>query len=87
MPTAHNRNTLYGRLPPNKVAELKPWYAVHVDLIGLYRKYIIQQHTGGAIIKNNVGLTCTTMINSNISCFEIVKVPMYDLFEVTGCNY
>ena len=48
---------LYGRLKPKNVTELKLWDTVHVYLIGLYIKSIIQQHTNGAIVKNNVSLT------------------------------
>ena len=32
------RNTIYRHLPPKKIEELKPWYLVHVDLIGPYSK-------------------------------------------------
>ena len=35
-------NTLYGRLSPNNIAELRLWYMVHVDLIGPYIKSIRQ---------------------------------------------
>ena len=31
-----NRKTLYGHLPPKNMSELKPYYLVHVDLIGPY---------------------------------------------------
>ena len=41
---------------------------------------------GGAIIKNNVILTCMTMIDPTTGWFEIFKVPTYDLDEVTGGN-
>ena len=57
---------------------------VHVDLMVLYSKYIIQQHPGGAIIKKNVSLTCMMMINPTTGWSEIVKVPTYDLDEVPG---
>ena len=32
------RKTVYGHLPPNKIAELKLCNTVHLDLIGLHRK-------------------------------------------------
>ena len=56
-------NTMYGHLPPKNIVELKPWYSLNVDLIGPYIKSIIQQHTGGAIIKSDVCLSCITMID------------------------
>ena len=59
---------------------------MHVDLIGPYGKYIIENHRGDAINKNNVSLTCMTMIDSSTSWSKIVKVSMYDLDEVTGGN-
>ena len=42
---------------PKNIAELKPWDMVDVDLIGPYRKSIIQHHTKNYAIKNNVSLT------------------------------
>ena len=57
-----------------------------MDLVALYIKYIRQQHPGGAIIKNNVSLTCMTMVDPATSSFKTVKVPMFDLNEVTGGN-
>ena len=50
------RKNIYGYLLPNHIAELKPWYLVHVDMIDTYSKSIIQQHSGGAIIWKNVSL-------------------------------
>ena len=63
MSTVKKENTIYGRLTPKNTAELKPFDTVHVDLIGTYSKSMRQQHTGGAIINNNVSITCMTMIN------------------------
>ena len=60
---------------------------VHVDLIGPYSRSTRQQHPGGAIIKNYVSLTCMTMIDPAMGLFEIIKVPTYELDEVTGGNY
>ena len=80
-------NTLYGRLPPKNISGIKPWDAVHVELIGLYSNYIIQQQPGGAIIKIYVSLTCMTMIDPATGWFGIVKVPTYDLDEVMRNNY
>ena len=51
------RNTLYGRLSPKKIAEIKPWYLVHVDLIFTYIKSIRQHQLGSAIVKTYVSLT------------------------------
>ena len=73
------RNTLYGHLQPNNTAELKPWDLVHVDLIGPYRKSIIQHQPGGAVISNNASLTCMTMIYPATGWFDIVEIPRFDL--------
>ena len=81
-----NRKTLYGNLPPKNIAELKPWDTVHVDLIGTYSKSIIQQHPVGIIVLNNASLTCMTMIDPATGWFEIVKIPTFDLEEVTIGN-
>ena len=81
-----NRKTLYGRLPPKNISELKLWDTVHVDLIVTYSKSIRQYQTGGAIIKNNVSLTCMSIIGPDTGWFEISKVLTYDLDEVTGGN-
>ena len=51
------RNTIYCFLTPNDIAELKPWYILYVDLISTYRKSIIHQQLGGAIINSYVSLT------------------------------
>ena len=59
---------------------------MRVDLIGLYSKSIRQHQPGGAIIKNNVSLTCLKMIDPATGWFEIVEMPTYDLDEVTGGN-
>ena len=59
---------------------------VHVDLIGLYSKSIIQQQPGGAIIKNNVSLAGMIMIDPAMGWFEIFEVPLYDLHELMGFN-
>ena len=37
-------------------------------------------------MKNNVSLTCITMVIPTTGWFEIVKIPTYDLNEVTGDN-
>ena len=34
------RKTVYDILPPKNISELKPWYVVHVDLIGPHSKSI-----------------------------------------------
>ena len=59
---------------------------VHVDLIGPYSKSIRQQDMGGAIIKNNISLTCMKTIYPSTGWFEIYKVLTYDLDDVTGGN-
>ena len=73
-------------MPPKNIAELKPWDLVHVDLIGPYSKSIIQQQSGRSIIKTNVSLTCMTMIDPATGWLKIVKIPTYNLDEVTGVN-
>ena len=67
-----NRRTIYGHWPPKNIAELKPWYSVHIYLIGPYRKSIIQQQPGGAIIQKNASLTFMMMVDPNTGWFEIV---------------
>ena len=57
-----------------------------MDLLGLYSKSIRQQQPVGAIIKNDISLTCMKMIDLAKGCFEIPKVLTYDLDEVTGGN-
>ena len=59
---------------------------MHVDLIGPNSKSIIKHQQGGSIIKNNCSLACMKMIDRATSWFEIIKVPTYDLDEVTGGN-
>ena len=86
MSTAQKDKTIYGSLPPKNIAELKPWYTVHLDLIGPYSKSIRQQHPGGAIIKNNFSLAFMTMIDPYMGWFEIFKVPTFYLYEVTSGN-
>ena len=80
------RNNTNGCLPPNNTTELKPWNAVHVDLIGPYRKSTIQQNPVGTFIKNNYSLTCMTIIDPAMGWFEIFEVPTFELDEVTGGN-
>ena len=82
-----NRKTIYGNLPPKNIAELKPLYLVHVDLMGTYSKSIIQHHPGVSIIQNKYSLTCMTMIDPATGWFKIVKIPMFDFGEVTAVNY
>ena len=56
-------------------------------MIGQYISSIRQLNLGGAIIKNNVSLTCITMINTYTGWFDTIEVLTYDLNEVTGGNY
>ena len=65
---------------------IKPWNIVHLDLIGTYSKSIIKQYSGGTTIKNNVSLSCMTMIDPDTGWFEMVKVTKFDLDEITGDN-
>ena len=58
-----NRSTLYERFPPKKISELKPLDTVYIYLIGPYNKSIRQHQMGVYIIKNNVSITCMTMID------------------------
>ena len=80
------RNTQYGHLPPNNIAELKPWDMVHVDLIGSYINIIRQPNTVENTTRNNVSRTCMTIIDSAAGWFEVVKLTTFDLDEVTGGN-
>ena len=80
------RNTLYGHLPPKNIAELKPGGTVNIDLIGTYRKSIIQHQTGFAVILKNDSLTCMNIIDTATGWFEIFKMPMFDLDEVMSGN-
>ena len=82
-----NRKVLYGYLTPKNTAELKLWDTVHVDLISLYRKSIVQQHPGVATTKGDASITCIKMINPKTGWFEIFKVPTFYLDKVTGGNY
>ena len=80
------RKTLYGHLPPKNIAEINPWDLVHVNQIGLYGKSIRNQHPGGAIVKNNVNITCMTMIDPTMGWSKIVEIPTYELNDVMGGN-
>ena len=86
MSTVQNRKTLYEHLPPNNTTELKPWYMVHVDLIGPYRNSTRQYNQGGGIIKNNVSLKCMTTNDPAMGWFEFFEFPTSDLDEVMGVN-
>ena len=66
------RKTICGHLPPNNIAELKPWDTVHVDLIGSYIKSIGQQKPGVTVIRNNASLTCMAVIDPATGWFKIV---------------
>ena len=54
---------------------------VHVDLIGTYIKYIIQQKPGSTVIQNSSSLACMTMIDPATGWFKIVEIPTFDLDE------
>ena len=81
-----NIKTLYGHLPPKNIAELKPWYLVHVDLIGPYSNSIRQHQPGGAIVRKNFSLTFMKIIDPTKGWFEIVGIPMFNLHKVTASN-
>ena len=59
---------------------------MNVDLICPYSKPIIQQHPVGATMKNDVSITCMTVVNPCAGWFDIVKVTMFELNEVTVVN-
>ena len=69
------RNNIYGHLPPKIIAELKPWDSVHVDLIGTSIKKVYKTTSAmQAIIKNNVSLTCMTMIDPVTGWFKFFEI-------------
>ena len=74
-------------MPPNNIAELKPWNALHVDLIGPYSKSIRQHQPGGTVILNNNSVSFMTIIDLTTGWFEIFEIPTFDLKEVTIGNY
>ena len=59
---------------------------MHINLIGTYTKFIRQQNPGGAIIQKDVSLTYMTIIDTTTGWFEIFKVPLFDLKEVSKGN-
>ena len=69
-----NINTIYCRTKNVKFGACGPDNS--------YSKSIRQHKTGGAIIKNDVSLTCMTMINLATGWFEIVEITLFDLNEV-----
>ena len=68
-----NIKTLYGNLTPKNILELKPWNMVHVDLIGTYSKSTRKHKICGAIINDNVSLTCMMMIDPKKGWCEICQ--------------
>ena len=64
----------------------KQWDTVHVELIDTYSNYIRQHQPCVDIVKNNVSLTCMTIIDPATGWFEIFDMPMFDLNEVTCSN-
>ena len=60
---------------------------MHVDLISKYRKSIIKQKPGGAIIWKNAIMTCMKMIDPATGWFEIFRIPTFDLDVVMAGNY
>ena len=59
---------------------------MHVYLIGKYNKSIRQHQPGGTVICNNGILVCMTMIDPATGWFEIVKIPTFNLYEVSIGN-
>ena len=80
------RKNIYGHMPPNNIAGLKPWDLVHVDLIGPNSNSIRQQQTGGTIIWNNYSLNWMTIIDPSTGWFEIVEILTFEINEVTAGN-
>ena len=62
MSIVQKRTNLCGSLPPKNILKIKLRYKVHVELIGLYSKSIIQEQLGSTIIDNNVIITLMTMV-------------------------
>ena len=71
------RKNIYRHLPPNNIAELKPWDTVHVDLLCPYGKSIRQHHPGYTVIQKNASLTYMEIIDPAIGWFEIVGIPTF----------
>ena len=86
MSTVKQEKYFYGNLPPKNIAELKPWYLVHSELIRSYSKSIKQQQSDCAMIKNTVSLTWMTMIEPTTCWFENFGILMYNLGKVMGGN-
>ena len=78
------RNTHYGHLPLNNIAELKPWDMAHVDLIGPYINDVIQQQPGTTTVNICASLICMAMIDPDMGWFEVVEVPSFDLTYATN---
>jgi hypothetical protein len=65
------RSQKYGKLP-TKLANITPWEAVCVDLIGL-GPYTLRGKDG-----TEIDFMCLTMIDSASSWFEIVELPVVE---------
>ena len=74
MSTFQKINTIFGHMTTKNIAELKPLDLVHVGLIFPYSSSIRQHQPGGAIINNNVSLTCMTMTDPATSWIENTDV-------------
>ena len=70
-------NTIYERLPPNDIVELKSWDTVHVHMIDTYSESIIQHQPSGTIIDNNLSPTRMQMIDHDTGWFGIIRMPTY----------
>ena len=57
------RKIVYGKMTPNIIAALKPWNQVHIYLIGPYENSRRKLYPGGSIIKKDLSLNCTEIID------------------------
>ena len=67
------RQCLYGKLS-TKLAIIKPWEALCVDLIGPY--------TLKGKDRTEIDFMCVTMIDPATSWFEIAELPISQLYEL-----
>ena len=65
------RSQKYGKLP-TKIVTITPWEAVCVDLIG---PYMLRGKDG-----TEINVMCLTMIDPASSWFEIVELPIMEVF-------
>ena len=80
------RKRIYGYLSPNIKSELKSWNLMRIYLIVLYTKSIIKHESGGAIRYKDIISTLMTKIDPTLGWFEIVRIPLLNIYEVTSAN-